>query len=322
MTDELQGTQIEALPRGKKVGMDIAVYNGMVMPRNFGEIVSYAQMMCKAGPAIPKHFRENPGACVAIIQKAMAWEMDVWGIAEKTYFVNDRLAYEAQLIAAVIKSRAPIKEKVIPYKYSGQDGDLQCSILLHHAETGEEIFYESPKVKDIKTKNSPLWQTDVKQQLGYFAIRALSRRHFPEVIMGVYDRDEIMAMRDVTPQQPVQNFLNDEDGEALQGEVLPPKATERAKEASPTADVGEVPNDVQMPATAQESLPADEIVETVITPELIAGNFIKSIAYIQDQSILEEWQNDNGKDINALPKPLFRDVKKAIDDRFIQLGGL
>ena len=98
--EDIKPGNVPALQRGQKSGLDLTLYGGRVLPQTFGQVVEFAQMMCKGGVAIPKHLRENPGACLSVIQRSMAWEMDPWAVATKTYAVNDILAYEAQLIAA------------------------------------------------------------------------------------------------------------------------------------------------------------------------------------------------------------------------------
>lgn len=341
--EDLKPGNVPALRRGEKSGLDLTLYGGRVLPQTFGQVVEFAQMMCKGGVAIPKHLRENPGACLSVIQRSMAWEMDPWAVATKTYAVNDILAYEAQLIAAVVKKWAPIKEKVIPYKFEGEGAEMSCSITLHHIETGEEIYYQSPKIKDIEPKNSPLWKTEKQQQLSYYSIRALCRRHFAEILLGVYDRDEAYAMRDVTPPKVVDNMLNDDPpGEALEGEmqdrlghpiVIETKAEIKARlndsALSPGAD-GKAGDD----ATVESQSPAepahnpetgelfDNVEETVITPELLTSNMVKSIKGFTDKVMLEEYQHTNQVAINGLPAALSKQVRKALSDRHIDLEEL
>ncbi len=60
-TQELTGKPIAKLEKGQKVGMDLQLYAGRVMPTTFGQVVEFSQMMCKGGLAIPKHLRDNPG---------------------------------------------------------------------------------------------------------------------------------------------------------------------------------------------------------------------------------------------------------------------
>jgi hypothetical protein len=43
----------------------------------------------------------------------------------------------------------------------------------------------------IEAQNSPLWKNDPDQQLFYYSSRAFCRRHFPDVLLGVYSRDEL-----------------------------------------------------------------------------------------------------------------------------------
>lgn len=171
-------------------------------PANLSEVVSFSNMMAKAGKAIPIHFREQPGACMRVVLQAMKWGMDPFAVADKTYIVNDRLAYEAQLVAAVIISRSGITGRP-QYEFSGQGPTRRCAVTCIFKD-GTAASYESPEIGAIKVKNSPLWQADPDQQLGYYAMRAWARRHAPEIIMGVYDREEVESIgpdnaRDITP---------------------------------------------------------------------------------------------------------------------------
>jgi hypothetical protein len=181
---------------------------GVLTPRNFGEVVAFAEMMAKSQHAIPAHLRNNPGACCAVTLQAMRWEMDPFVVASKSYNVKDLIAYEAQLIAALVHTRAPIKRRP-DYEFSGKGPDLRCTVSVEMLD-GTTKVYQSPRVGDIKTKNSPLWVADTEQQLGYFSIRSWARRHTPEVLLGVYTPDELAdhssigpdRARDVTPPKP------------------------------------------------------------------------------------------------------------------------
>lgn len=167
-----------------------------LVPQSLAEVVKFAEVMARAGIALPAHLQNNPGACMAVTLQALGWEMDPFSVAQKSYAVNNRIAYEAQLIAAVVNTRSGIEGR-LRYDYEGDGPTLKC--IVTGVLDGQECVYETPTFKDIKTKNSPLWTTDPKQQLGYFGARSWARRHCPEVILGVYDREEASEMRDVTP---------------------------------------------------------------------------------------------------------------------------
>lgn len=171
------------VPRGQGGGV-------VLLPTTFAEVIAVAQMMAQASHAIPKHLRENPGACMAVVLRSSNWEMDPFAVATKTYMVNDILAYESQLVSAVVNMRAPVKgrPKIV---YEGEGPDL-CATFSYEMLDGDVLEYRSPKVKDIKVKNSPLWTGDPGQQLFYFCARAWARRWVPEVLMGVYTPDEVV----------------------------------------------------------------------------------------------------------------------------------
>lgn len=184
---------------------------GMLMPQTFGEVVAFSEIMARSQHAIPKHLRDVPGACLAVAMQAMRWEMDPFAVASKSYNVKDIIAYEAQLIAAVVHTRAPIKTRP-DYVYTGEGQDRRCTVSCLF-DDGVTRSYESPRLADITVKNSPLWKADVDQQLGYYSIRAFARRYCPEVILGVYTPEEADTFRgpdnarDVTPRQSLSERL-------------------------------------------------------------------------------------------------------------------
>lgn len=183
--------------------MTMSMAVGGLAFQNMLEVMEFSKLMAISDVAVPKHIRNNPGACLAITMQAFAWGFDPFSVANKSYSVNDRMAYESQLIQAVILKRAPIKGRFTPI-YTGEAAERQCRISVTTLD-GEVLEYQSPKVKDIKVKNSPLWQGDPDQQLFYYSARALCRRHFPDVILGVYSRDELDGaeqMKDVTAAKP------------------------------------------------------------------------------------------------------------------------
>ncbi len=213
--------------------------------KDMGQVMEFSKLMAIAGQAVPKHLRGKPGACMAVSMQALNWRMDPFAVANKSYMVNDRIAYEAQLIHAVIEQRAPIKGR-LKGKYVGDGDDRQVVLTCISAEDGDTIEYQSPKIGAITVKNSPLWKSDPDQQLWYYSARAMCRRHFPDVLLGVYEKEEILnapEMKDVTPQtggfaamaktaRGEQDEPEDIEGDAapeqepgqpIDGEILPPE---------------------------------------------------------------------------------------------------
>ena len=156
------------------------------------EAVDFAKVMCQAEQAIPAAFRRKPGMCLAVTMQALRWGFDPFGVAQNAYVVNDKVAYEAKLMVAAINANAGLAEP-LDYQYEGSGDDLFCRVIGHlYRADGEVIqrLYETPPIGSISPKNSPLWQKDPRQQLAYYGARSWARRHAPEVLLGVYGRDE------------------------------------------------------------------------------------------------------------------------------------
>lgn len=285
-------TNNERLPMDS-VGMSTGSTGAKIAPQNLAEVVKFAEVMCRADIALPKHLRGNAGACMAVALQALDWQMNPFAVASKSYQVNGAIAYEAQLIAAVVNTRSGIKGR-LKYRYDGTGSDMTCTVT--GVIDGDELEYTTPAIGSITTKNSPLWKSDPQQQLGYFAARSWARRHCPEVILGVYDREEAEQFqgpdnaRDITPAQPSvmarlraaqeapqqpederegfdAAFVHSETETALTGEILPNTNSDDEPPAPSSDNAGMTPVD-----EAGAESPSDAPASTI--PEAVRKHFI------------------------------------------------
>ena len=211
---------------------------------NVGEMMEFAKMMAVANSGVRKHLRGNSGACLAILTQALEWGLSPYQVANKSYFVSDQIAFESQLVQAVILKRAPIRGR-IKFEFMGEGQDRACRAWARLREDDEVVDYTSPAIKDIKVKNSPLWVGDPDQQLAYFSGRSLCRRHFPDVLLGIYAEDEFVGAtpaigperaRDVSPPKSLSGKL---DALARTPARSADLVTDHAKlPADPTDDAG------------------------------------------------------------------------------------
>lgn len=170
-----------------------------IAPNSMSDLMEFAKMMAISGECIPKPFREKPGACLAIALQAFRTGADPFAVANKAYLVNDRVAYEAQYIHAVINTSGLLKKR-LRATYDGEGQALRCTVRGEIHGEDEPFEYRSPTVAAIPVKNSPLWKGDPEQQLFYYASRAWARRYAPEVILGMDTGEDIESHAiDVTP---------------------------------------------------------------------------------------------------------------------------
>ena len=165
---------------------------------NLERAMQVAEAMASAKVSVPNHLRGNPGDCLAIVMQATQWGMNPFAVAQKTHLVNGTLGYEAQLVNAVIQNSGAIKGR-FHYEYKGEGDQMECRVGAVIAGENDITWGEWLASRHVTTKNSPLWKTNPKQQLGYLQIKNWSRAYCPGAILGVYTVDELndTPMRDM-----------------------------------------------------------------------------------------------------------------------------
>lgn len=165
-----------------------------------------AEIMASGKTTVPAHLRGSVGDCMAIVIQAAQWNMNPFSVAQKTHLVNGTLGYEAQLVNAVIITRAPIVGR--PQfvwegdwgKWAGK-GDKNPALAV--TVSAQFIGDDQPTALRVSmaqagVRNSPNWETDPKQQLAYLAIKRWARLYCPDVLLGVYSADELEAPEPAT----------------------------------------------------------------------------------------------------------------------------
>lgn len=206
---------------------------------NINAVMKFAQFMASGRSTIPNHLQGNPADCAAVVTQAMMWRMNPFAVAQKTHIVNGTLGYEGQLVNAAITASGVTqdrlnyewfgdwekiigKTRVVDVPAKGKYGDKDYKKAHQYRAPDYDMTAEKglgirvwatikgesePRVLELlmeqaSVRNSPLWATDPKQQLGYLAAKRWARLHTPDVILGVYTPDELeefspRAMKDI-----------------------------------------------------------------------------------------------------------------------------
>lgn len=179
------------------------------------DLMAFADFMAKGSVMVPAHLQGKPADCMAVAIQSAAWGMSPFAVAQKTHLVNGQLGYEAQLVNAVVTSSRAVKGR-FHYEYVGNWENWSCK-MRNVAQQGQkpnwkpEYFNEDGLgvrvgavlsgeteitwgeviyLKNVRIRNSPLWQTNPKQQIAYLGVKYWSRLYCPEVLLGVYTPDE------------------------------------------------------------------------------------------------------------------------------------
>lgn len=186
---------------------------GGIRLQSGSECMEMAKALATANIMVPPHLRGRPGDCLGIILQAIEWGLPVMAVANKSYIVNnkgvERVAYESQLIHALIEKRAPIKGR-LRHKIIGTGDERTCRVWATFTGETEPHEYTSPTLGESKQrigrnengkiKGSPLWDSKPELQMFYDASRDWARMHCPDVLLGAYAPDEFDGEPvDVTP---------------------------------------------------------------------------------------------------------------------------
>lgn len=248
---------------------------GGISMKRLVDAMEVAKMMSLSYPAVPLFMQNQPGICYAAVVRSVRWGMDPFFVAEQMYVMKnpktgeEKIGFMAQLINAVINARAPLQKKLWGI-YEG-DGDAM-KLTVHGLPKGQEevLTYETPTLGALikargkndygNVKGSPLYINDPKQQLWYYGARGFCRRHFPEVLGGVYDNvdDEFEPVnaKDVTPERRTLT-------ERLKGQkrIATPRGFDaehvatQIGGAAPAEAAAEAIGDASAPAASQEAAP-------------------------------------------------------------------
>jgi len=186
-----------------------AIFN----PTSLEKLQAFAEQMALSRVAIPSHLVGKPADCLAVALQAVQWNMNPYSVAQKTSVVNGNLCFEAQLVNAIVTSSHAVSSR-FKYEYGGPWDKYRPGDRNANAEKGlcvrvgailtgdnERTWGEWLHLEFVKVRNSPLWQTATKQQIGYLAVKYWARLYTPDVILGVYTPDEMgpSLERDITP---------------------------------------------------------------------------------------------------------------------------
>lgn len=223
------------------------------------QIDNMASRMASAKNTIPKHLAGSEGDCWAVIMQAIQWRMNPYAVAQKTHIVNGHLGYEAQLVNAVIQNSGMVTSP-FRYEYKGDGNALECRVGAVIKGDTDITWGEWLCIASVKVKNSPLWSTNPKQQMGYLQSKNWARLYCPGAILGVYTPDEL---QEIAPREreiaPVVSDLNEalkkraETVKVVEGEIVDPDP--KPADAQPKPQPEPEPEDV-LPLAAETNYAA------------------------------------------------------------------
>lgn len=248
--------------------------NMLMNQQTMQSLYRFAETMAAGAVTVPKHLQKQPSDCLAVAMQAAQWGMNPFAVAQKTHLVNGTLGYEAQLVNAVLQSSGAIVGR-FHYEYQGQGPQLSCRVGAIPKGEAEVVWGEWLCISDVTIKNSPLWKTNPKQQLGYLQVKNWGRLYAPGAILGVYTPDEL----ELIPEREINPMPASAQGTSS-AEPVKTSLKNRRTKPDPVADV-----------VAEQSTVADEAPdfdEPQYSPQVQA--MINSLIGCYEPEHFAEWE--------------------------------
>jgi hypothetical protein len=148
-----------------------------------------AELMARAR-LVPRELQGSPADCLQVIRLARRWQMDPFAVAQECSVIRGKLMVDGKLTAAVVNTRGNLKVP-LSFEYSGEG--LQRKVVVSgQRQTDEDLVTIDVVLENVQTDNI-WWKKQPDQQLAYHGARVWARRYAPELVLGVYSREEFNA---------------------------------------------------------------------------------------------------------------------------------
>jgi hypothetical protein len=198
----------------------------------FDRCKAVAHHLAKAEGFAPRHLIGKPEACFAVVSRALTWRLDPYAVAQACYQTpGGQIGYYGSLCQAILENSGRLIGGV-KFEHYGDWAKLRGKFKIATSDKGGKYpmpdweqfgpieqglgVLVSAKMRDEETRrempfdlvqayprNSTLWATDPRTQIGYTAVRRFATSTVPTLFMGVpFDREEAegwVSGLDVTP---------------------------------------------------------------------------------------------------------------------------
>ena len=177
---------------------DVSLAGGNIF--NSAGAFELAQRMSKAlasSNIVPQAYQNNVGNCMIALEMATRLNASPLMVMQNLHVINGRPAWGSQYIIAMINQSHKYKTE-LQFELEGQGDDRRCTAYVFdkndHRVEGPTISIQMAKDEGWYGKNGSKWKTMPDVMLRYRAAAFFGRLNCPEMIMGIYTRDEVVEL--------------------------------------------------------------------------------------------------------------------------------
>lgn len=192
--------------------------------QNFETALRMADCLSKS-TVVPKDYQNNTGNCMIAIEMASRINTSPIMVMQNLYIVNGRPAWSSQWIIAMINSSRRYKTELqFTFGNAEEDGGLSCQAWAEdyagHKVVGPKITMNMANSEGWVSKNGSKWKTMPQVMIQYRAASFFGRMNCPDMIMGIYSKDEVTDMVDMK-ENDFGLIVDPETGETIEVQIVP-----------------------------------------------------------------------------------------------------
>jgi len=164
--------------------------------QSFGLALRMANALA-ASTIIPKEYQGNPSNTLIALEMASRMGTSPMQVMQNLHVINNRPSWSSQYIIGVINASRKYKHE-LKFNLAGKGDSLSCFAWTTD-QAGEKIdgptiTMEMAKKEGWLSRNGSKWQTMPEVMIRYRAAAFFGRLYCSDMIMGIYDRDEVIEL--------------------------------------------------------------------------------------------------------------------------------
>lgn len=220
---------VMAMPAAQNSGM-MSIFAD---PHTFTAAMQMAETLAKS-TIIPREYQGNPSNCMIAVEMSVRLNTSPMMVMQNLHVINGRPAWSSQWIISMINNSRKYKTE-LQYEMgnSPEDGGLSCYAWAMdregHKVVGPKITMKMADAEGWIGKNGSKWKTMPEVMIRYRAASFFGRVNCPDMIMGIYSREEVLDMDLDEPASTVEPGTVTVEPAGLTAEDLKPITQDQRK---------------------------------------------------------------------------------------------
>jgi hypothetical protein len=176
----------------------------IITPKTLAEAKELSSMLAGAR-TIPEALQKSPADVMAIVMAGAELGLAPMQAIRALVLIKGKPTLSADAMGALVKSRRDVCQYLVVKHSDGQRATYETQRIGDPTPTVMGFTLDEAKVAGLNGDN---WRKFPAAMLRARALSAICRAVYPDLLLGVYDPDELAEARDVTPRPTPPNVID------------------------------------------------------------------------------------------------------------------